>query len=96
MNHNWFINQDIVCIKTHSTGIVKEGEVFTIKALQKCCTISMQVGVINPKTSTYCTYCNFNFYPHPEVWFSETLFAPLDTLTDISEIEEILKQPLYA
>ena len=93
-NHNWYIGQDIVCIKTHPEGLVKEGEIYTIKALCKCCNINIQVGVKSPTGLSYCIYCDKNFYPDTYQWFSEIRFAPLDTLTDISEIEEILNQPI--
>ena len=93
-NHNWYIGQDVVCIKSHSMGLVKEGEIFTIQSLRKCCRVSMQVGVRCPNESSHCGKCYEVFCPSSMQWFSETLFAPLDTLTDISEIEEILKQPI--
>lgn len=93
-NHNWYIGQDIVCIKTHSRGLIKEGDIFNIKALMNCCQVSIDIGVLSPNGLTHCSSCKKIFYPYPYHWFSERLFAPLDTLTDISEIQEILNQPI--
>ena len=99
MKHNWHIGQDIVCIKTHSTGLVKEGDVFTIKGLRegycKCSKVQINIGftsIIKKEQCRVCSVtrnCEDNFH-----WLTENLFAPLDTLTDISEIEEILSQPI--
>ena len=47
---NWRIGQDIVCVKTHPKGVVKEGELYTIKALRtttcKCSEVEIDVGVL--------------------------------------------------
>jgi len=101
MNHNWYIGMDIVCIKTHSEGVVKEGEVFTIKALRKpCCNVQIDIGKdLNYTGGTFSTSCAVckkitNNGTDATAWISHRLFAPLDTLTDISEIEEILNQPI--
>lgn len=99
MNHNWFINQDIVCIKTHSQGLVKEGDVFTIKGLRegycKCTKVQINIGFTSIATTNKCSICHVGVKNTDSFsWLSENLFAPLDTLTDISEIEEILSQPI--
>jgi len=42
----WHIGQDIVCIKSHSHGAVKEGDVYVIQGLkQSCCMVSIDVGI---------------------------------------------------
>lgn len=101
--HNWFINQDIVCIKTHSEGVVIEGNVYTIKSLRKtCCIVQIDIGAKAPDLNgstlfeSRCRECKKTTYNHTDntYWIAERLFVPLDTLTDISEIEEILSQPI--
>lgn len=103
MNHNWHIGQDIVCIKTHSKGYSKEGNVYTVKSLRKrCCHVQIDIGEKVPdrtgsgKWTTTCSGCKSEIDNGTDntAWLSERLFAPLDTLTDITEIEEILKQPI--
>ena len=91
----WYIGQEIVCIKTHSKGIVKKGESYFIKGLQKanctCGYIEIDVG-IQKFSHQYCKRCGFR-KPEPTLifWFNESLFAPLDF--DISELTDILEQP---
>lgn len=103
MSHNFHIGQDVVCIKTHSEGIVKKGSVYVIKGLKLgCCTIFVDVGIKAPNlngSGTFevnCFKCKKITYCHTDNthWIGASLFAPLDTLTDISEIEEILNQPI--
>lgn len=92
---NWYIGQEIVCIKTHSSNLIKEGEVFTIRALdKKCCQITIDVGISNEYDLMRCVICRNVYKTQGNCLFGERLFAPLDTLTDITEIEELLKEPL--
>lgn len=98
---NWYIGQDIVCIKTHSKGFVTKDKVYTIKSLkQSCCHINIDVGLIAPNKAlnyyTDCKACNTisSNGSSPILWFHEGLFVPLNSLVDISEIEEILSQPI--
>lgn len=101
--YNWYIGMDVVCIKTHSQGVVKEGNVYTIKSLRKtCCVVQIDIGAKAPDLNgssvfeTRCGKCKKITYNHRDntYWIAESLFVPLDTLTDISEIEEILNQPI--
>jgi hypothetical protein len=100
MSHNWYIGQDIVCIKSHSQGVVKEDEVFVIKGLRtapcNCGNIEINIGIIsNGEVLHECGSCGAVTTRYESSRFlSERIFAPLDTLTDISEIEEILSQPI--
>ena len=99
MNYNWHIGQDIVCIKTHSEGDVKEGDVYTIKGLKDgCCGVEINVGlkIASESTGLICRNCEQFEFPDKlrTFWLSEILFAPLEELTDISEVEEILNQPI--
>lgn len=101
--HNWYINQDIVCIKTHSMGMAEKGEVHNIKSLRKpCCNVQIDIGKKYRREDrffkyvTVCRRCGKETDNGTDntAWISEKLFAPLDSLTDISEIEEILSQPI--
>ena len=92
---SWYIGQDVVCIKTHSKGIVKEGEIFNIIGLQKiCCGINLDVGI---KTDFDAINCGCGKYQiaNGVYWLGEVLFSPLDSLTDISEIDEVLSKPVF-
>lgn len=95
---NWYIGQEIVCVKSHSLGLVVRGKTYTIKALQssscKCIDVEIDVGIIHDSTRftdyTQCSSCNTIFYSGSTCWFGESLFAPIDQ--DISELTEILEQ----
>ena len=93
----WHIGQYIVCIKTHQDGAVKEGEVYTIQALEQgCCFVHIDVGVRFPMMGyTYCTECGKEKKSPTSVWWlKETYFKPLDELSDISELLEVLELEL--
>ena len=99
MSYNFYIGQDIVCIKTHSQGLVKEGDIFTVKGVKasfcKCKIVILNVGLLSKSIYAHCAVCECEIESDMYHWFSESLFAPLDTLTDISEIEEILNEPIH-
>ncbi len=100
---SWFIGQEIVCIKNHSALVVKEGDVLTIKSLTiglcKCSHVWIDVGKYIPSTFDQsrekCLICGYIFNTDRTLWFIEKLFAPLDSLADISELTEVLNQPAF-
>ena len=87
MSHNWYVGQDIVCIKSHSKGIVKNGEVYTIQALMKpCCSVQIDIGARGGLARSRCVCKNIIGEPDNVFWLGEHRFVPLDEITDISEI----------
>ena len=92
----WYIGQDIVCIKSHSQGAVKEGDVFIIKGIKKsCCSIDLDINFIHLKPMLECPHCHKLEKSNGIYWFDHNQFAPLESITDISEIEELLKEPIF-
>ena len=98
---NWHIGQEIVCIKTHSKGVVKRGKIYTIKGLKesacKCQEIEIDVGILFDRTiyngPSYCLICNWRGNTVEEAWWlSETIFAPLEYNQDA--INELLEEPV--
>ena len=97
---NWYIGQEIVCVKTHSLKLVKRGKTYTIRGLAKsqcnCGYVMIDVGIsynnIHPSGQQECSECGNAFFTNGLFWFNECLFAPLDQ--DISELTEILEQPI--
>lgn len=77
---NWYIGQEIVCIKSHSQGIVEEGKVYTIQGLrQSCCSVCIDIGCKTNRGYTKCGKCNTIYYPPDEIyWILERLFAPIE------------------
>lgn len=91
----FYIGQDIVCIKDHSKGKVKKGEVYNIKSLRMvCCEVEIDVGIVDIGETTKCR-CGFSSSNHGIYWLSESLFKPLDELSDISELLEVLNKENY-
>lgn len=95
---NWYINQEIVCIKTHSQGVVKRGQIYPVKGLRKafckCVDIQIDVGVTHPTSKTEsCTDCNIKRRADSDIWWlHESLFAPLEY--NQQAIDELLEQPI--
>ena len=91
----WHIGQDVVCIKDHSRGKVKEGKVYTIKSLRSvCCDVEIDVGIVATREKSQCK-CGFISNNYGTCWLSEHLFKPLDELSDISELLEVLNKENY-
>ena len=87
----WHIGQDIVCIKSHSKGLVKEGDVFTIKGIRGlCCETVFDIGKHTDCIFGLCE-CGELWDTHLIAWFNAKLFKPLDELSDISELLEVLE-----
>lgn len=96
------IGMTVVCIKTHSQGAVKEGDVRKIKGMRiNCCgNLVLDVGIIADTTRfNYLTigeryYCTSK--RHLETfdgiwWINNLLFRPLEDLYN-TEIEELMNE----
>jgi hypothetical protein len=95
MSDKWYIGQEIVCVRTHSRGIVKSGEIYKIVGLStskcKCRNLTLiDVGVKGIADFGSCGVCDTRY---PKVgdawWLNEILFAPLEY--DQNEIEKLLE-----
>lgn len=94
---NWYIGQEIVCIKSHHKGVVKRGNIYIIKGLRssscKCQEVEIDVGIKSSSKHTMCTNCKHKTLDHTDIWWlSETRFAPLEYNQDA--INELLGQPI--
>lgn len=98
---NWYIGQDVVAIRTHEQHCFKEGDIFTIRGLRlsacTCCgEIQLDIGRCLP--SDYiciCNDCGVAMDCNGIEWHSEYDFKPLDELADISELVEVLNEPIF-
>jgi hypothetical protein len=88
---NWYIGQEIVCIKSHSNLAVIKGKIYTINGIVKpCCDVLLDVGITIHTPLVQCSICKGLRYANGDEWYlSESLFAPL---MDISELTEILER----
>ncbi len=101
MSDNFHIGQDIVCVKTHSQGFVKEGQLYVVKGLStgicRCNPVIIDVGIVTDPAPIQCGRCKIiaTKIGNPNIfWFGESLFRPLDELCDISELTNELKKPI--
>lgn len=90
---NWHIGQEIVCIKTHSQGIVKKDSIYTIVGLKKgCCMTEIDVGIRSVFEMNECTICGVIENSNGIWWIGEEIFSPLEY--DQNAIEELLENTL--
>jgi len=94
---NWYIGQDIVCVKSHTKGTVKKGIVYTIRGLQLgacgCGVVEIDVGVPKATEDARCGICSSRHINHSNCWWiAECLFAPLDSFVNSEEIAELLEE----
>ena len=99
---NWYIGQEIVCIRTHSQGVVKRGQTFVISGVRsstcKCSELEIDIGVISPHGYRICCCeeCGYEFYEPPRSawWLHESLFAPLEYNQEASDELLAVEEPV--
>lgn len=94
---NFHVGQKVVCIKSHSQGVVKEGITYTIKGIRincKCSSFVFDVGIVSSRTGGFCLSCgSVTPLQHGIWWISNTLFAPLDTMKASEKAaDELIKE----
>lgn len=98
MEHNFYIGQDIVAIVNHSQNIFKKDDVFVVldakisECICKKPIIDIGIKVNNKKI--ICTTCRKGTTANGAHWVNSRQFAPLDDITNIEELTEILKSPI--
>ena len=88
------VGQKVVCIKTHSRGIVKEGELHTVKGMKirKCCgALLLDVGIMAQHNIDTCSCGHREENSDGIYWINSILFRPLDDLFN-EEIEELMNE----
>ena len=100
MSYNFHIGQDIVALKDHSQGAYKKDDVFTVKGLMEsfcnCGGVLVDIGLTKKKYFMRCKKCMYRVENNTNSkWFMANNFAPLDSLTNIEELTQVLEQPLY-
>jgi hypothetical protein len=94
---DYTIGDDIVCVKTHSRGVVKENELYVARALktQSCCSrVVVDVGV-GVKDNVDCDICDCGSITRniDSVWWLDAhRFKKLDSLVNIEELTEVLSE----
>lgn len=102
--NRFYVGQEVVCVKTHSKGYVNEGSHYTIMALStgvcSCSSVIVDVGI--KLQENHVSRCGVHRAYAPKngnVWFSEKLFAPLQTQSEEADmnaaLEEIMERELF-
>lgn len=87
------VGQKVVCIKSHSQGVVIEGKIYTIFGLKPCTScklLRLDVGVSTPRDGI-CS-CGTKHDQNGIHWIASQLFRPLDDEFATSVLENILEQ----
>jgi hypothetical protein len=94
------VGQKIVCVKTHSQDVVKEGEVYPLKNIHfsPCCNhLLLDVGIkIGFGAKLRCD-CGLLYNSKTNIlWLGAVLFRPLDDMynEEIEELTEVLSEPV--
>jgi len=103
------IGQQILCVKSHSTGAVKEGKTYLLNDFKKNCqgNLVFDVGVIADPVCTdgsiiqigeiyRCGLCEGLHKFDGIWWINASLFRPIDDLynEEIKELTEVLNEPV--
>jgi len=103
MNIDYTIGDDIVSIKSHSGGAHKENQTFVCKGLLpcecNCCEYKVNIGKQSQNNAgdfVRCAGCGVRSIREDNIqWFNATSFKKLDTLVNISELTEVLNEPIF-
>lgn len=93
----WYIGQPIVAIRNHDKGRFSKGQEFVVDGIKRsfcnCKGVLLDIGFAATTQKIKCYKCECVFQVNDGInWMHERNFAPLDQ--DISELTEILEQPL--
>lgn len=91
----FYPGQRVVCIRDHSQGIIKKGEVYTVLEIFKsCCFWSIDIGVVNSfGTNVGCPLCNHEF-PSLNHLFAHVLFAAVEDHFKAITYSKVLEQEI--
>lgn len=99
---DYTIGDEIVCISTHPKNLVKEGQLFIVKAIASsdcnCPDAIVDIGIRTEIALTgmkICSICWNRSKDNGIQWFYASRFKKLDTLVNISELLEVLEQPAF-
>lgn len=88
------VGKKVVCIKTHSQGVVVEGKIYIVNNIDtcpKCGAIQLDVGISSDRNYGLCI-CNKRKVNNGIHWLSSRIFRPLDESFAESVLENIMEQ----
>lgn len=92
---NFEVGKKVICVKAHSQGVVKRGQVFELLGIKKgyciCNNYVLDVGILNKWVFGGCRKCEI-IEPCSIHWLSSVLFAPYDDSLSSLTVEMILDE----
>lgn len=82
------IGQRVVCVKNHSKGLVKAGQQYTVNGVNFCCKPLVDVGVFTFGKAMNC--CGKRMEGNIN-WFSTSLFAPIEEISETT-YDEVMEK----
>lgn len=96
MSIDYRAGDEIICIKDHSQGVVKKGEIYTAHELKRngCgCILLVDVGYISDRQFTKCPACGMNDEKTDNVWWVDArLFRRLLTKSEEADLADVLAE----
>lgn len=87
---------DIICVRDHSQGIVKKGDVYTAHKLERngCgCIFLVDVGLKSDRPFTQCPVCRTNDEKTDDIWWIDArLFRRLLTKSEEADLADVLAE----
>jgi len=91
----FYVGQDVVAIEDHPQGKFRENDTFVTQGLRspKCGCDFLEINIGLPTMALFhlCSFCGSTQNSEENCYFASTRFRPLDELTNISELTEVLE-----
>jgi hypothetical protein len=91
------VGKKVICIKNHSQGVVKKGDVRELlgirKALCKCGGLDLDIGIATHNVANNnCIVCNMQSLDIGGIyWFDSRIFAPYDDTLSTLTADELIE-----
>lgn len=93
------VGKKVICIKDHSMGVVKRGDIFELHSIRKspcgCGAIELDVNIPTPSyaKSVICTRCSTKTLGTPTTWWVRSdRFAPYDDSLSELTSDKLIEQ----
>jgi hypothetical protein len=87
---------EVVCIRDHSQGIVKKGQVYTANQITRMgcgCVLLVDVGLKSDRQFTQCAACGMNDEKTDNIWWIDArLFRRLLTRSEEEDLADVLAE----
>ena len=91
---SFYVGQKVVCVKTHSAGVTRAGQVFIVRAVMICTCghVTIDVGSVSYCSQTLCALCH-RTYDSGDRWpEAASRFRPIEDLTTSLAETEVKRQ----